>query len=231
MTTPRSAWRHHHELGRVLAVYSDRPGPLTVGVFAALWVVFTGLTFINPGETVALMIAPGLAFGATFALVLIALSGERVIVCERGLLIGSVTPGLRPYVIPYAQIVLGSLVPVSHAERYGRETATGSAPSSTVRRSWWTRGGIHFVAIDPQQARRHRALFAPMQDPPPRSIDGRWVWFAGTGTTPPEQVTAALARAAGANGCEELAQATASARVRELSGNPADASAHLPGFP
>ena len=29
----------------------------------------------------------------------------------------------------------------------------------------------------------------------------------------------------------ELAQATASAPVRELSGNPADAARHLPGFP
>ncbi|NMA76609.1 MAG: hypothetical protein GX960_05025, partial [Actinomycetales bacterium] len=109
-------------------------------------------------------------------------------------------------------------------------TGIGGFPQSTVRRSAWTRHGIHFVGPSPKDARRHNALLAPLQDPPPRSVDRRWVWFAGTGPTPPEQVTARIAQAAGASGADPLARATAAAPVRALSGSPADAAAHLPGL-
>jgi hypothetical protein len=46
----RKARRHSEELGEVVAVFADRPGPATVTGFGLGWVVFTGLTFINPGR-------------------------------------------------------------------------------------------------------------------------------------------------------------------------------------
>ncbi|PWH06365.1 hypothetical protein DEO23_05145 [Brachybacterium endophyticum] len=82
----------------------------------------------------------------------------------------------------------------------------------------------------PKEARRHRAVLAPLQDPPPRSIDGRWVWFAGTGSTAPDQVTEQIARAVKGSGATELARATGSVTVRELTGKREDAARQLPGF-
>lgn len=228
--TRRAARRHHPEVGDVLAVHADRPGPLVVGGLVLAWLVFSGLTLIQPGETLAIAIAPTVAFALGFGLLLLYLSGERLIVCERGLLLGSVAPGLRPYVVRYDQIVPGSMVPVTGARRYDAHTGTGAAPQSTVRRSFWTQRGIHFVGPSAKDARRHRALFAVMQDPPPRARDNRWVWFAGTGATPPEYVTAQIAEAARTGGAIHLAESTASSPVRELSGNAADASRDLPGF-
>lgn len=230
MTARSAARRHREEIGEVLAVHADRPGPLVVGGAVAVWLLFSGLTLIDPPESAVLALAPTVVFGLLTGLVLLHLSGERLIVGERGLVLGSVAPGMRPSVIRYEQIVPGSLVPVTGARRYAAETGTGGLPQSTVRRSAWTRRGIHFVGPSPQEARRHRAVLAALQDPPPRSVDGRWVWFAGTGSTPPERVTARIVRAAEASGAGQLARASADAPVRELTGDPADAAHHLPGL-
>lgn len=230
MSARRAAQRHHAEVGDVLAVHSDGPGPLVKLGFVLVWLLFSGLTFINPGETVVLAVAPTVAFALIFGLILLYNGGERLIVCERGLLVGSVAPGLRPYVVRFDQIVPGTLAPLEGAQRYASETGNASRAESTVRRSAWTRRGIHFVGPSPKEARRHRARFAPFQDPPPRGVNEQWVWFAGTGATPPEHVTGQIAEAARAAGFQRLAEATASARVRELSGNPPDAPHHLPGF-
>lgn len=229
MSVRSAARRHREELGEVLAVASDRPGPLVIGLAVALWAAFSALTLIRPAETALMALTPSLVFAVLLVLVLLLVSGERLLVCERGLVIGSVAPGLRPYVLRYAQIVPGSVVPVTGAGRYGPETGTGALPQSTVRRSAWTRQGVHLVGPSAQEARRHRAVLAPLQDPPPRSIDGRWVWFAGTGRTPPERITAVIARAAGACGAAPLARATAAAPVRALTGRREDCAAHLPG--
>lgn len=214
----------------MIAVHSDRPGLLVVGAFVLVWMLFSGLTLINPGDSALFIIGPIVTFAIIFGLILLYISGERLVVCERGLVIGSVAPGLRPYVVRYEQIVPGSLVPVTGARRYGRETGSSAFPQSTGRRSAWTGRGIHFVGPSPKEARRHNALLAPLQDPPPLSVDGRWVWFAGTSSTSPEKVTAQIAQAAGRIGLAQLQQATAQAPVRELSGNPSDAARHLPGL-
>lgn len=230
MSARSAARRHREEVGDVLAVHSDGPGPLVIGGFVLVWLLFSGLTLIKPAQSPLLTAVPTVTFAVLFGLVLLYISGERLIVCERGLLLGSVAPGLRPSVVRYEQIVPGSMVPVTGARRYAAETGTGGFPQSTVRRSAWTRHGIHFVGPSPKEARRHRALLAPLQDPPPLSVDGRWVWFAGTGSTRPEQVTARIARAAEASGAVQLALATGAAPVRELGENPGNAADRLPGL-
>jgi len=225
------ARRHRHELGGVVAAYWDRPSPTTIAAFVGAWLLLSGLTFINPGETFLQAIAPTVAFALLIAVALLYIGNERLLVCERGLILGSFAPGMRPYVARYDQIVPGSLVPVTGARRYAKETEQRGLSFSTVRRSGWTRQGIHFVGPSPRDARRHRAKIGMVLDPPPLTFDGRWAWFAGTGTTQPQRVTATIAQAAGAAGAIQLAQATAAAPVRELSGNPVDAPQHLPGFP
>lgn len=228
----RKARRHREELGAVIEVFADRPGPKTVTAFVFGWVLFTGLTFINPGETLVLAIAPGIAFAVIFGLILLYLSGERLVVCERGILVGSVAPGLRPYVIPYSQITPGSIAGVTAAGRYLKESGlVGPISQSTLRQSWWTKSGVHFVACSAEGASRRRRRLAFVRDSAPRSIDGRWIWFAGTGTEPPKRAIEAIARAASATGHPQLAQAALDRGVVELTGKPEDAARQLPGYP
>jgi len=224
-----AARRHRQELGRALHFHADRPGPATVLGIVLAWLGMCGLTLINPAESIALTIAPSMTFTLMWGLILLYLSGERLVVCERGMIIGSTAPFVHPYVVRYDEINPGSLVPLLGAQRYAKETEMGDFPQSTVRRYWWTRRGIHFVGPSAADARRRRALLAVVMDPPPRSVDGRWLWFAGTGRTSPGQVSAQIAQAAGDSGAVALAQAAAHVPVRELSGDPADAPAHLPG--
>jgi hypothetical protein len=134
-----------------------------------------------------------------FGLILLYLSGERLIVCQRGILVGSIAPGLRPYTVPYSQITPGSIAAITHAERYMKEAGLkGQMPHSTLRQSWWTKNGVHFVACSAEDARRGRRRFTLALDPIPRSIDGRWIWFAGTGRQPSLQSIEAIARTASA---------------------------------
>lgn len=228
----RKARRHREEFGEVIEVFADRPGPTTVTAFALAWVIFTGLTFINPGETPVLAVAPSIIFAVMFGLILLYLSGERLIVCERGILVGSIAPGLRPYAIPYQQITPGSIAGVAGANRYLKEVGLqGQIAQSTLRASWWTKNGVHFVACSAEDARRGRRRFTVALDPIPRSIEGRWIWFAGTGRQSAKSAIEAIARAASAAGYPQLAQAALDRGVVELTGNPEDAYRQMPGHP
>lgn len=228
----RKARRHREELGDVIKVFDDRPGPKTVTGFVLGWLIFAGLTFINPGETPLLAVAPGIIFAVMFALILLYLSGERLIVCERGILVGSIAPGIRPYAIPYQQITPGSIAGVAGANRYLKEVGLqGQISQSTLRASWWTKNGVHFVACSAEDARRGRRRFTLALDPIPRSIDGRWIWFAATGRQSAKSAIDAIARAASAAGYPQLAEAATARGVVELTGNPEDAARQLPGHP
>ncbi|WGP05689.1 hypothetical protein QFE97_16455 [Bacillus subtilis] len=228
----RKARRHREEFGEVIEVFADRPGPKTVTAFVLAWVIFTGLTFINPGETPVLAVAPGIIFAVMFGLILLYLSGERLIVCERGILVGSIAPGIRPYAIPYQQITRGSIAGVTGANRYLKEVGLqGQIAQSTLRASWWTKNGVHFVACSAEDARRGRRRFTLALDPIPRSIDGRWIWFAGIGRQSANSAIEVIARAASAAGYPQLAQAALDRGVVELTGNPEDAHRQMPGHP
>ena len=222
MTSParRAARRHEDEIGRVLAIHHDRPGPRTVIGFAAAWVLMSALTFIAPGETALLAIVPTLAFLVILGGILVMLSGERLIVCERGLLIGSVAPFLTQYVLRYDQIAPGTIVPISGGiRRYHRQTGLAPMPSSRI--AWWSRRGISLVGPSIGEARGRRRRSAA-------SRDAGFPWLVGT-RSPAEQAAAEIARAAGAAGFVDLARATASAPPRVLSGEPRDAPQQLPG--
>ena len=135
MSARSAARRHRDELGGVVAGYWDRPTPLVIGAFVALWLLFSGLTLVNPGETTLLAVAPTVTFAILFSVALLYVGNERLLVCERGLVIGAFAPGVRPYVVRYDQIVPGSVVPGTGARRYARETGSGGLAQSTVRRA------------------------------------------------------------------------------------------------
>lgn len=223
----RAEQRHRGDVGAVLHAYGDIPGTGTRVGFVISWAVMSAITFINPGETAALAVAPTIAFALIGLVIWLLLSSERLLVCERGLVVGSVGVGLRPYVIRYEQIAPGTLVPLTGAHRYSKQTGTAGDVSRTKRAYWWTRSAIHFMGPLHFLSRSGQAAAAarPVGAYAAGSVGP---WLVGTGRTPPQDVVAQIARAASTAGVGALA-AAASEPVRELSGNPADVSRQLPG--
>lgn len=210
----------------MVAIHHDRPGPWTLAGFVVTWILFTVLTLIRPPENIVLALAPSVGFLLIGIAIWVMIAGERLIVCERGILLGSVAPFLRPYVLRYDRMVPGSIVPISgHVRRYTKELQLPPI-SSVVRISWWSQRGVHLVGPTPLEAHpRRRGV------PVPPEVAARpSPWLIGT-RGPAERAVADIARAAGATGFHHLAQLAATAPPRVLTGDPADAPSQLPGLP
>lgn len=136
-----------------MAVHHDRPGPRTVLAFIGAWVLMSGLTLIVPGETPLLAVAPTILFFFMWLIIYVMMAGERLIVCQRGILLGSFAPFLRPYAIRYEQIIVGSVVPISgNIRRYHKQTGLPAFLSS-VRIAWWSQRGVSLAGPTQAEAR------------------------------------------------------------------------------
>lgn len=227
MSTRSFARRHRDELGEVVRVIHGGPGWRSALALFLVWLLLSGLTLINPAESAAMIAAPPIAFALIFGGIFLKLSGERLVICERGLLIGNTALGGRPYLLRYEQITPGSIVPFEGGIlTLVRETK--QQISTTIRPGWWLRRGIYLVGPSAQEARRGGGGLARLLDPSPSTVDRRWMWVASVPARP-QEVTAAIARAAHSAGCEQLAQYAAEAPLRALTGRPEDAADHLPG--
>lgn len=210
-------------LGGIVAVHHDRPGPRTILAFIAAWILMSGLTLIVPGETPLLAVAPTILFFFMWLIIYVMMAGERLIVCQRGILLGSFAPFLQPYAIRYEQIIVGSVVPISgNIRRYHKQTGLPAFLSS-VRIAWWSQRGVSLAGPTQAEARGHlKGDIATSH-----MTRGGHPWLIGT-RAPAEEATAAIARAAGDAGFTELASATAMAPPRALSGIPSDTPVQLP---
>lgn len=215
---------HKSGLGEIQAIHHDRPGRGTVTAFLVVWLAFSGLTLINPADSALVAIAPTVLFAVIGLIIYIMLSGERLIVCQRGILIGSVAPFLKPYPIRFEQIVVGSIVPISdNIRRYAKHTGLPVMPS--VRTAWWSRRGVSLAGPSTAEARHNSAFTDGGEDAGRVGLP----WLIGT-RRDAERATADIARAAETAGFRELARATASAQPRALTGDPADNYVLLPGI-
>lgn len=218
---------HRIELGAPLQVIRNRFGIGTVLIAVGIWLAIALAMVLVPdvpiaGRIVVIGVAAGFA-----AAVLLLTAGEVVAVCEHGLALGPAGPLRRPLLVRYDQITPGSLVPVHRARRYAATTGHRHQ-TAIIRNLGWVDRGIHFVGPPANEARRGGIPILASNHQ--RSFDGRWIWFMGTGSTPPEQVTAAIAEAAGRSGHRDLANAAIAAPPRELTGRKGDAPRLLPGY-
>lgn len=198
MGSHSAARQHRNQLGEVVAIHHDRPNRGTTLGFVAAWVGMSAITLINPAETFLLAIVPTFAFLIIWVLIYLMLAGERLVVCERGILFGSVAPFLRPRAIGYEQIVPGSIVPIS-----GKITRvyqqTGLWAITNLRVMWWSRQGISLAGplVAETSRRRDATHQVPLAGRRPRLPETPWI--IGT-RAPAEQVTADIGRAARAAG-------------------------------
>ncbi|MFD1719491.1 hypothetical protein [Georgenia deserti] len=213
MSLPRALRAHRRELGDAVTVYRNRPGAVTYVIAFLLWAVMPVGVIVNADEQMVANVLPPVIWGVIVIVIVVMLGGEVLVVCERGLVVGSVAPLLRPSAVPYAHLVPGTVVPILQARRFSSTTGRFWAVRTT-RTGWWDSTAISFLA-DPSLGRV------------PAVSD--W-WFVGTGRTDPGEVTAQIARAAHRAGFDALAAATAAAEPRALTGTREDAARLMPGF-
>src|SRR5699024_1079570 len=211
------------DLGGIVAVHNDRHGPWTALAFIGAWVLMSGLSLTDPGETPPLAVSPTILFFFLCLIIYVMMAGERLIVCLRGILLGSFASFLLPYAIRYEQIIVGSVVPISgNIRRYHKQTGLPAFLRS-VRIAWWSQRGVSLAG--PTQAEAGGHLKGGVATS--HRTRGGQPWRVRT-PAPATEATAAIARAAGDAGFTELASATAMAPPRALSGIPSDTPVLLP---
>lgn len=228
MTVRRWLRRHRSTLGRPIEVHRSRPGILTLLVLVTMWSIAPIGVLVNPDPDLLANLVFPVIWGAILLAALVMMSGEVLVVCEQGVLVGSIVPFQRPCAIPYSQITPGSVVPVTRARKFSATTGR-FYPTATTRTGWWVSTAVAFVGPSPDEARGKP--LGPRGGSGLRSVDGRWFWFVGTGRRRPDVVTQQIGHAAGRAGLHRLADATLAAPPRALNGARADAARLLPGYP
>ena len=226
MSARRALRRHADELGAPVAVHYNRPGVWTKLALLVFWLLMPLSVLVNPDPNPVLNVS----FPVVVAVLVLGLyaliRGETLAVCERGVLIGSTALFLRPYALRYGQIMPGSIAAITRTRRIS--LSLGLLPNRfhpTIRSGPWIHQGIYLIRPPPLQPQFSRARVLRI------TRDGRaWIWFAGTGTTPPEQVTAQIAEAARRAGFHTLADGAARVAPQQLNGTMERTRQVLPGF-
>lgn len=218
--------RNVDEIGEPIATYRNRPGPVFWIAAVFFWLLAPLSVIVNPNPSTAYNIAFPTVMGLLLLAIIVVISTEVLVVCERGLVVGSGAPLANPFVIPFEKIVRGSIVPVTNAGKL-LPTMDHAYRTRAVRTRPWITEGVYFVGPDPEVSRRGRHFFPVRSNI--RSVDGRWIWFVGTGKDRPEEASLRIADAAERSGMRRLARVTAAAEPREMTGNPADGPKLLPG--
>jgi hypothetical protein len=217
------------ELGEIRYVEGNPPSPRAWAI-SAIFVVgcSVGVVLGNGGVVDGLWILG--VWTVLGGLILWYLGSEKLVVLERGLLIGSVAPFLTPAVVPFHRFDASSVVAVRPVYKLGAMVAR-QVPLRQGRNTVWGHNGVAFVGAGVRATRPvvdASAIFRPvgtssMED---QLLPGVW-WFGTWHRT--DALVHALEAAmvvAGAPGAAGMAQA-ALPQVK-LSGRPEDADAQVP---
>lgn len=214
------------ELGELRHVETAPPSPLVLWIAVLVLVAFAVGVVLGNGDVVdALAVLP--VWAVLAALILWFMGSEKLMVMDRGIVMGSHAPFLRPFVIPFEGLDASSLTacrPVwKLAAMLGRRTRLRGGRSTV-----WTWNGVAFVSLQGVVARRPVVDRAGVLRPDAAARLPRGVFWFGTWRST-EGLLHALEAALVAYGAEGAAGAAERALPQvEISGNPADAPAQVP---
>lgn len=213
------------ELGGIRHVEANPPSPTAWWVAIGTALLFTVVISLGTGGIVgALVVIP--AWVVIGWLVLGYLGSEKVVVLDRGLLIGSFAPFLRPRVVPFDRFDVGSITAVRPGWKLA-DMLRGRTKLTTGRTAVWAWNGVAFVAALGPVARRSYVdavgTFAP-EDPSRRE---RVVWWFGTWRRP-DRLVGALESALVDLGHPVVGLSQQVLPLVRISGNPADAPGQVP---
>lgn len=143
-------WAAGADLGALRHVEASTPNAWAwcVTIVLVLVLVFVGLALVG-GATAVEAAALAVTFAALAALILWFLGSEKLLVLDRGLVIGSFAPFVGPYILPFAVVDASTVRAIVAGPRavgrlLGVEVSSGSA-----RTVMWSRYALTFLAVSP----------------------------------------------------------------------------------
>lgn len=212
------------ELGAVRHVETCPPSPkaLVIAVVILLACV-VGLLLGNGDVVDAVFVFP--AWCAIVGVIYWYLGSEKLLVMERGLIMGSFAPFAKPYVVPFHRMNAESVSAVRPVWKLA-SMVQGRTSLSTGRNTVWSWNGVAFVASVSAPATPARVASVGVLDATTELP--QIVWWFGTWRSTDGLVRAledALV-AFGAPGAQGLSQRALP--MVKISGNPADARVQVP---
>ncbi|WP_369370953.1 hypothetical protein AB1046_19525 [Promicromonospora sp. Populi] len=213
------------ELGRIRHVEANPPSPTAwwVAIGFSIFVV-VGIVLGN-GEVVdALLQIPWLVlFGW---IVLGYMGAEKVVVLDRGLLIGSFALFLRPRVVLFDRFEVDSITAARPGGKLGR-MVPGRSLLITGRTAVWAWNAVAFAADLGPVARRKYVEMAGTFRPEDPARRQRVLWWFGTWRQP-DRLVGALESALVDLGHPVAGLSQQVLPMVRVSGNPADAASQIP---
>ncbi|MFC0622741.1 hypothetical protein [Kribbella deserti] len=212
------------ELGRIRHVEANPPSPKAWWITAGFLLLCTAGVF-SDSRSVSGALAVLAAWVMLTWIIMAYLGGEKVVVLDRGLLIGSFAPFLRPHVVLFSQFEIGSITAVRPGWRVGR-MLPGRGMLATGRTAVWAWNGVAFVAPLGPVARRKwvdaSGFFTAGVEPRMAVL-----WWFGTWRQP-DRLVLALESALVDQGYPVAGLSQHVLPMVPISGNPADAQAQIP---
>ena len=175
------------ELGRMRHVEANPPSP-TAWFVTLAFIAFCGTLAAVGTATILEALALVLAWLVIGLVILCYYGAEKVVVLDRGLLIGSFAPFLRPYVVPFDRFAVGSITAVRPGWKLARMLSPRTS-LSTGRTTVWAFNAVAFVAVLGPVARRKYVDAAGTFGAQP-ARRGSIVWWFGTWRQPDRLVGA-----------------------------------------
>jgi hypothetical protein len=213
------------ELGGIRHVEANPPSPTAWWVAIGTALLFTVVISLGTGGIAgALVLIPA---WAVIGWIILGYTGaEKVVVLDRGLLIGSFALFLRPHVVPFDRFEVDSITAVRPGWKLGGMLG-GRTRLTTGRTAVWAWNGVAFVAAPGPVARRRYVDAAGTfrtEDPARRE---RAVWWFGTWRQP-DRLVGALESALVDLGHPVAGLSQQVLPLVHISGNPADAAGQIP---
>lgn len=213
------------ELGGIRHVEANPPSPTAWWVAVGVAVLFTVVISLGTGGIVgAVVLIP--AWAVIGWIVLGYMGSEKVVVLDRGLLIGSFAPGLKPRVVPFDRFEADSVTAVRPGFKLA-DMLRGRTRLTTGRTAVWAWNGVAFVAAMGPVAQRSYVDAAGTfraEDPARRE---RVVWWFGTWRQP-DRLVGALESALVDLGHPVAGLSQQALPLVRISGRPADAITQVP---
>jgi hypothetical protein len=214
-------------LGRVMAVFRTRKTWIHWLIVGPAWAFLQVAVLLNPLGDPAADLATVAGSTAICWLALAAMSSDRLVVAEGGLLLGSLAPGLTPYRLRWAEIDLDTIAFIDNADRL--LAATGTTVSS-ARRAGKGSGLVLSLAGPAIHTCGLGGWGVPWWAPPDASTGGN-LWLFGCRPSDREGITRALLQSL--LGVEGSTRGRLGAQLAEpirLSADPASARDQIPGY-
>ncbi|MHA7134452.1 hypothetical protein [Oerskovia turbata] len=143
--------QHRHALGELRHVESCTLSARAIGIIAGVFAVLVAVVAFN-GQVVEVVVF-ALGMGLVLAVILRFVASEKLLVLERGLVVGSFGPFMSPYAVPFADVVAPSVSAIIGTQRPVTLLKADQGASATNRTALWSLRSVTFVGPTAEAAR------------------------------------------------------------------------------